>query len=330
MAELAHVLRQVPLPGDPRLLVGAGEGDDAAVWRVDAARALVATADFFTPIVDDARTWGAIAAANALSDVYAMGGTPLFALNLAGWPRERLPLDLLAEVLAGGAEVAAEAGCVVAGGHTIDAHEPTYGLAVVGEAHPDRLLTHRGARPGDRLVLTKPLGTGLLATALKRDRLDALQLAPAVQVMRTLNAGASAAALAHGVRSATDVTGFGLLGHLHRLLLASGVGATLGADAVPALDLALELAAEGVVAGGTRRNLEAAQAFASFEPFVTEPERLLLADAQTSGGLLLAVPPDAHAGLVAALRAAGTPAAATIGTVTDAPAGTITVRRGPA
>ena len=222
-----------PAHGD--LLIGAAEADDAAVLRLDDERALVLTTDFFTPIVDDPGDWGRIAAANALSDVYAMGGRPLFAVNLAAWPGDGLDIALLGQVLQGGAQVAAEAGCVIAGGHTIDDPVPKYGLAVVGLAHPDRLMTIDRAAPGDQLILTKPVGTGVIATALKRGAPPPEVVKAAVASMTALNAEASQAALAAGVTAATDVTGFGLLGHLHRMLAASGAAATVTAAAVPLL-----------------------------------------------------------------------------------------------
>jgi len=224
----------VPAATDPRILVDAATRDDAAVFRLSADRAIVATVDFFTPIVDDAYDFGRIAAANAFSDVYAMGATPLFALNLVGWPRDTLPYDLLGDVLRGGADVAREAGAFVLGGHSIDDPEPKYGMVAIGEVHPDRIVTNAGALPGDALVLTKPIGTGVLATALKRDLLDGAAIAPAVAVMTTLNAGAARALRAVRAHAATDVTGFGLLGHLHNLLAASGAAAEIAAAAVPA------------------------------------------------------------------------------------------------
>jgi selenide, water dikinase len=270
------------------LLVGAAEGDDAAVLRLDDERALVLTTDFFTPIVDDARDWGRIAAANALSDVYAMGGRPVVALNLTAWPGTTLSLDLLAEVLRGGASVCASAGCLVVGGHTIDDPEPKYGMAVVGMASPSRLLTVDAARPGDTLVLTKALGTGVVATAHKRGAADDDVLAAAVSSMTTLNAQASEAALAAGVVAATDVTGFSLLGHLHRMLRASGVRAVVSASAVPLLPGALSLTEAGYISGGTRNNMSYLEPFVSIDPVVPEPVAVLLQDAQTSGGLLLA------------------------------------------
>ena len=324
--DLAEVLRHLPAVVDPRVLVDAATRDDAAVFKLSDDRALVATTDFFTPIVDDPRAWGAIAAANALSDVYAMGGTPLFALNLVGWPREKLPFDVLREVLAGAAEVTQRARCLMLGGHSIDVLEPLFGLVVIGEVHPERALTNAGACAGDVLVLTKPLGTGILATALKRDALIEAGMADAVRSMTTLNEGAARAALAVGVSAATDVTGFGLLGHLGNILTASKVGAELAFAALPILPHALNLAHRGIVPGGTQRNLQAAEHVAWADD-VTPTERLLCVDAQTSGGLLLAVPPENEAALLAALREAETPAAAVIGRLTAGPTGHIRVTR---
>jgi selenide,water dikinase len=299
-----------PAAGD--LLIGAAEGDDAAVLRLDDERALVLTTDFFTPIVDDPRDWGRIAAANALSDVYAMGGRPLFAVNLAAWPGEgpeSLDLAILGQVLRGGAEVAAEAGCFVAGGHTIDDPVPKYGLAVTGLADPARLMTIDRAAPGDQLILTKALGTGVVATALKHGKAPEDVIATAVASMTLLNAGASQAALRAGVCAATDVTGFGLLGHLHRMLAASQAAARLNASAVPLLPGAAELASAGFVSGGTRANTERMRGFAAVDPAVAPELAVLLHDAQTSGGLLLAAPPAAAAALLDELRAQGLPAA---------------------
>ncbi len=295
----------------------AATRDDAAVVRITPDRALIATVDFFTPIVDDPAAWGAIAAANALSDVYAMGGRPMFCLNLVGWPRDTLPLDLLGEVMAGAAAVMDRAGCLMLGGHSIDDPEPKVGFAVIGEGHPDRLLTNAGARAGDQLVLTKPIGTGILTTALKRDLLGETALAEAIASMTALNDTAARLALEHGVRAATDVTGFGLLGHLGNLLQAGGVGAEVVFPAIPVLEGALDLAARGAVPGGTRRNLEAVTV--AWDPSLAEAERLLCADAQTSGGLLMAVPPDGVEGLLEALRAEGVTRAARIGRILAEP-----------
>jgi selenide,water dikinase len=323
---LAQVLRHLPMVGDPRVLVDAATRDDAAVFRLSETRALVATVDFFTPIVDDPAAWGAIAAANALSDIYAMGATPLFALNLVGWPREKLGFDLLGEVLRGAGEVTERASCLLLGGHSIDSAEPLYGMVVLGEVHPDRMLTNAGACAGDLLVLTKPLGTGILATALKRDALLEAGMAEAVRVMTTLNDGAARAALRVGVSAATDVTGFGLVGHLGHLLEASGVAAEVAYEALPILSHAWNLASRGNVPGGTQRNLDAAVKVEWAED-VGSVDRILCADAQTSGGLLLAVPPENQAALLEALREEGTPTAAVIGRVVAGEAGRVAVRR---
>ena len=296
-----------PAGGD--LLIGAAEGDDAAVLRLDDDRALVLTTDFFTPIVDDPTDWGRVAAANALSDVYAMGGRPLFAVNLAAWPADGLDLALLAQVLQGGAQIAAEAGCFLAGGHTIDDPVPKYGLAVVGLADPAALMTIDCARPGDQLILTKAIGTGVIATALKRDDPPASAVDAAVTSMTLLNAGASQAALKAGVRAATDVTGFGLLGHLHRMLNASSAAARLDASAVPLLPHAAELAKAGFVSGGTNANTDRMRVHVSIDDAVPAEVAILLHDAQTSGGLLLATSPAAAPALAAELRSQGLPAA---------------------
>src|SRR5271156_6001864 len=311
-----------PAHGD--LLVGAAEGDDAAVLRLDEDRALVLTTDFFTPIVDDPGDWGRIAAANALSDVYAMGGRPLFAVNLAAWPGDGLDIALLGQVLQGGAQVAAEAGCVIAGGHTIDDPVPKYGLAVVGLADPGRLMTIDRAAPGDQLILTKPVGTGVIATALKRGAPPPEVVKAAVASMTALNAEASQAALAAGVIAATDVTGFGLLGHLHRMLAASGVAATVTAAAVPLLPGAAGLAAAGFVSGGTQANTARISPFTNLDPSIPAELAVLLYDAQTSGGLLLAPPAASTETLLADLQARGLPAAL-IGEVTYGEPGHIDV-----
>ena len=289
-------------------------------------RALVTTVDFFTPIVDNPAAWGAIAAANALSDIYAMGATPLFALNLLGWPTDRAPMEMLGEVVRGAAEVAERARCLVLGGHSIDAVEPIFGMAVVGEVHPDWMLTNAGACAGDILVLTKPLGTGILATALKRDSLIEAGMADAVRSMTTLNDGAARAALKVGVSAATDVTGFGLLGHLGNMLLASKVAAEVSFDALPILPHARSLAQRGVVPGGTERNLAAAEQV-EWAADLSPTDRYLCVDAQTSGGLLLAVPAESEAALIAALREEHTPAAAVIGRIIAGNPGQIRVAR---
>jgi selenide,water dikinase len=310
------------------VLVDASGRDDAAVVRIADDRALILTTDFFTPIVDDPYTFGQIAAANALSDVYAMGGRPLWCLNLVGWPRDKLPLDALGDVLRGGADMVAKAGARILGGHSIDDPEPKYGLMVVGDVHPGRMTTNAAANAGDRLVLTKPIGTGIVATAIKKGAAPADAIRAATEAMTALNDGAAAAAASAGVRAATDVTGFGLLGHLGAMLLASGAAAEIWAGAVPWLAGARRLAEEGHIPGGTRRNLAAASETTEWDPGCDEVERLMLADAQTSGGLLIAVRPDALAHLLASLTAHGTLAAAVIGAVGPGRAGSIRVHRG--
>jgi len=317
----------VPTLTDPRILVDASTRDDAAVYQLTPERAIVATVDFFTPIVDDAYDFGRIAATNAFSDIYAMGATPLFALNLVGWPRDKLPYDLLGEVLRGGSDVARDAGAFVLGGHSVDDPEPKYGMVAIGEVHPSRIVTLARARAGDVLVLTKPIGTGVLSTALKRDLATATDLAPAVKSMTTLNAGGARAmrALGDNLHAATDVTGFGLLGHLHNMMNASGTAAELDAAAVPLLPKAMELCERGSIPGGTKRNREALESHVKFAPAVPEPLRVLLFDAQTSGGLLIAVEANQADALVQALEREGTPAAVRIGRVARGTPGSITV-----
>jgi selenide,water dikinase len=310
---------------DPNLLVGFDTADDAAVYRLRDDLAIVVTTDFFTPIVDDAFAFGRIAATNALSDVYAMGGTPLLALNLVAWPREGLPFELLARVLDGGAAAATAAGCLVAGGHSIDDAEPKYGLAVVGTVDPARIFTNAGARAGDALVLTKPLGLGVISTAVKRGAAPDSLVETAIDIMTTLNADARDAAAEVDVHAATDVTGFGLLGHLRELCVASGVGAIIRPDAVPVIDGVRALLAQGMVAGGTQRNHAFVRPDVDFGA-LPEAEQLLLCDAQTSGGLLLAVSPDDAPRLVAGLERRRALAAAIIGETTATHPGRIEIR----
>ena len=281
--ELEEIVRGLTGFSSPDLLVGLDDGDDAAVVRVDERTALVHTADFFTPVVDDAYDWGRIAAANALSDVYAMGGRPVVGVNLVGWPRDVLPLELLREVLRGGLDVTREAGCHLGGGHSIDSPEPLYGMAITGVVDPNRLLRNDSALAGTPISLTKPLGVGVLNNRHKSTG----ELFPqAIASMVALNDRSSRAAVSAGVVAATDVTGFGLLGHLYKMARASRVTAVLNAAAVPYLDGAREALRDGFVSGGTRRNLEWVRPYLSSS--VGEDELLLLADAQTSGGLLIA------------------------------------------
>jgi len=316
MSELTQVLRRLVPVDDPNALVDSSTGDDAAVYRLSPDRALVVTTDFFTPIVDDPRSFGRIAAANALSDIYAMGARPLFALNLVGFPRSLLVEGLLEEILVGGGETCSEAGIPVLGGHSIDDPEPKFGLVVVGEVHPDRIVTNTGARPGDVLVLTKPIGSGVIATAVKAGSASESAVAAAVQVMATLNRDASAAMRKAGLVAGTDVTGFGLLGHLRNLVRASGVQAEIDSSAVPLLPSARELAAAGHIPGGSRRNLADLEKEVLWTETVDETTRILLADAQTSGGLLMCVPPERLEMLLEALEGSA-PVAAVIGRVVE-------------
>ncbi len=293
------------------------------MWRLSPDRALVLTTDFITPVVDDARMWGRIAAANAASDVYAMGGTPFLALNLVGWNTEELSADLLAEVMIGAQDAGAEGGWLTVGGHTVDDPEPKFGLVVIGDVHPDRMLTNRGLRPGQSLVLTKPLGIGVISTATKGGAADEAVVAASVASMSRLNAAASRAALGAGATGATDVTGFGLLGHLGRMANESGVDVDLRVDAVPLIPGARELAERGFVPGGSGRNLDWIRERLDIGS-VDETMVLLLADAQTSGGLLFGADPAAAVRAVEDLRASGHDAAL-VGTLTE---GSGTIRLG--
>ncbi len=299
--------------------------EDAALLRPESGSPLVFTVDVITPIVDNPEDFGAIAAANALSDVYAMGGQPQIALAVCGFPEEDVSRELLTRIFRGGRDKAAEAGCAVAGGHTVLDPELKYGLCVLGTVAPGHVLCQTGAKAGDKLVLTKPIGAGIAAQAIKQERLPEKGLAQVIASMSALNDKARDAAMAAGVRAATDVTGFGLLGHLHNLLAASGLAARLVASSVPVFDFARGLAEEGLVPGGSKRNLEYVASVARFDDGVSEVDRLVLADAQTSGGLLLAVPPENEASLIADLQAKGTGAHAVIGEVQEGQPGQIEV-----
>jgi selenide, water dikinase len=314
-SELRALLAGLELPGNGVLMVGADTADDAAVVRVSDELALVSTADFFTPIVDDPYDFGRIAATNALSDVYAMGATPVVALNLVAWSLESLGAEALREVLRGGADVARAAGVAVAGGHSIDDREPKYGLAVTGTVHPDRIVLNSGGRPGDELYLTKPLGGGVASTAMKRGVAPDELVRAAIEVMATLNRDASEAALSAGATAMTDVTGFALLGHLRELATASGVAAEVDAGAVSALPGVLELlgSPEPPIAGGSRRNRAWVEEVVSWESGVGEQRRWLLCDAMTSGGLLIAAAPGSGApGTRIGRLAAGEPGRITV------------------
>ena len=313
------MVRQLDNSLPPELLVGAVTGDDAAVWQLDADRALVATADFITPVVDDARTWGRVAAANSVSDVYAMGGRPLFALNLVGWNVEALPTELLGEVLLGGQDIAAEGGFFVVGGHTIDDPEPKYGMTVIGEVHPDRILTNAGLRPDQDLILTKPLGVGVITTAIKADVATAATAAAAIDSMTRLNADAARIAVDAGATGCTDVTGFGLLGHLGRMAVESGVECTVEFEALPFLPEAVAHATDGIMPGGSRRNLTNGMQWLDAGSH-DELHQLLVADAQTSGGLVFGVDPAHTAEVLEQLSATGHTAARIGATAAGSPA----------
>jgi selenide, water dikinase len=318
-ADVLPIVRDLPAPTDPRLLVGTPTGDDAAVFRISDDLALVQTIDFFTPLVDDPYDFGRVAAANALSDVYAMGGVPITAMNVVAFPLEQLGGDVLGAILRGGNDVVTAAGASLVGGHSIKDDEPKYGLAVTGTVHPDRIVTNAGGQVGDVLVLTKPLGVGAIVTAAKRGAAGPELVAAAVEIMVELNAEASRAALAAGVHAMTDVTGFGLLGHLHNVTRESGLAAEVDAEAVPAIaGVPALLAAEGAVSGGSARNAEWAASFATIADGVAPWRARLLTDATTSGGLLMALPPEAD---VAAI-----PGGVVVGRLVDGPAGTIAVR----
>ena len=306
---------------DPALLVGLGAPDDAAVYQVSADVALVQTVDFFTPVVDDPYDWGRIAAANALSDVYAMGGRPVTALNLVGWPRS-LDFELLGRVLEGGAALCAEAGVSVVGGHSVDDPEPKFGLSVTGFVHPSGVVRTSTARPGDELVLTKPLGMGIISSGIKEGKTSAATAAEAIEVMATLNRAAADAMLEIGVDAATDVTGFGLVGHLLEML-GSRLDAEIDFASVPVLREAFDLARAGVLPGGSKRNQEA-MAERVDATGLDEASRAVLFDAQTSGGLLIAVREESRAALLESLRRRGVKGAARIGRLTEGE-GTIAV-----
>ncbi|MBW4435731.1 MAG: selenide, water dikinase SelD [Pleurocapsa minor GSE-CHR-MK-17-07R] len=308
----------------PALLVGLAEPDDAAVYKLNDTQAIVSTVDFFPPVVDDAYAFGAIAAANALSDIYAMGADPLFAINLAAFP-DALDDSILTDILRGGAEKVREAGAVIAGGHTITDKEPKYGLAVTGIVSPDRIFTKGGARPGDRLVLTKPLGTGVITTALKRDQASSEAVDGAVASMMRLNRGASQIARRFAVNAATDITGFGLLGHAHEMAHLGDVAFAFTYDALPWLPFAQEYAQQDIFPGGKGRNLGAYHGFVTLESPLQNWQADLLYDPQTSGGLLLAMPETDAAAYLLEMQAAGE-SAWLVGAVLDGPAGHIYIR----
>jgi selenide,water dikinase len=318
------VLGALPFPIDPNVLVGFATSDDAAIYRLSDELALALTIDVFTPVVDDPYAFGAIAAANALSDVYAMGAKPVAMLSFAGFPRGTLPWDVLQQMLLGGATKAREAGVDVVGGHTVDDPEPKCGYAVIGTVHPERVITNAGGKPGDVLLLTKPIGTGILTTAIKRDLLDAETTATVVEVMAQLNRAASEAMVTVGANACTDITGFGLLGHLHEMAKGSNLSARLQAGQIPLMPHVLDLIEQDVVPGGTRTNEAFLQPFTTWDVAVDQRLRVALVDSQTSGGLLIAVPRDRAVALGEALTRTGQ-AWATIGALEAGPPGMIHV-----
>ena len=323
---LLPLLQNLPPLTDPNVLIGSQAADDAAVYRLDDERALVLTTDFFTPIVDSPYDFGAIAAANALSDVYAMAGRPVAALNIVGFPDQQLPVEVLGEILRGGAEKARQAGIDIVGGHTIKSEEPIYGLAVTGLVHPQRIGSNAGGRPGDLLVLTKPLGLGIIATAAKNDEDSDAAIGEAIAVMATLNRSGCDAMIASGFHAATDITGFGLLGHLRNLLAASGCAATIELGCVPVLAAAWKYVRGGIAPGGTHANWRFLADWVRYGESVDMPAQLVLCDAQTSGGLLIAAAPDQAERLVVELHQRGALASAIIGRLEPGDGGHIRVQ----
>jgi selenide,water dikinase len=310
----------------PNLLVGTKTGDDAAVYRLNDETALVFSVDFFPPIIDDPFTFGSIAAANSFSDIYAMGGKPLLALNIVGFPVD-LPNDILGDVLRGGYAKAAEAGCLIVGGHTVDDSEPKYGLSVVGLVKPGKQITNNGAQPGDVLVLTKPLGTGIITTAAKEGKAPADVLQSAVDTMITLNEASSESMIKIGVNSCTDVTGFGLIGHLQSMAQGSKVSAQIHLGKVPVLRGSWELLDQNIAPGGTHRNLQNVTKSVDWAHDLSEQEQLLLCDAQTSGGLLISIARNKVEALLTELEIAGVPHAAVVGEIFPASQSLIKVTR---
>lgn len=317
-----QVLENIVQLQHPWIDPDAAAMEDAALLRPEHGPPLAFTVDFITPIVDDPYSFGAIAAANSLSDVYAMGAQPQVALALGGFP-EDLPQEILRGVLEGGRDKAAEAGCVIAGGHTVIDPELKYGLCVLGRVESNQVLSQRGGRAGDRLILTKPIGAGIAAQAIKKDLLSEAGIARAIEVMATLNRGACEAALAVQARCATDVTGFGLAGHLHNVAKASGLAARIRVGSVPLFDFARGFAEAGVIPGGSKRNRKFVEGYLQLDSSLTEVDELLMCDAQTSGGLLIAVAPEHEERLLTELESRGAPVAAAIGELVDGPAGAI-------
>jgi selenium donor protein len=324
---LEQVLADLPVPDDAQVLVGLNTADDAAVYKLQDDTAIVQTVDFFTPIVDDPYHFGVIAAANAFSDIYAMGGRPVFALNIVGFPSNRLPMEILREILKGAQDKAKEAGVSIIGGHTVDDNEPKFGLAVTGLIHPEKILTNANAKPGDVLILTKPLGLGIIATAIKRGMVDKQTIEEAIGIMSTLNRKAADIMSEFKVNACTDITGFGLLGHLKEMVKASGVDAEVYAEKVPVIERAKDFITANVIPGGTLNNLDYVSACVEWPQEISRAIKIILCDAQTSGGLLISIPSNAGAKLEQALRVNNIAAASIVGQITCVGDGKIVVRQ---
>ena len=313
---MAQVLRQLNIPENPNLIVGSATGDDAAVYKMSESQALVVTVDFFPPIVDDPWFYGAISAANSISDIYAMGGKPFLALNIACFPSD-LPIEILSEIQKGGQEKAAEAGVIIVGGHTINDEEPKYGMAVIGSLEPCKEVTKSGSKVGDKLILTKPIGTGLITTGGKQNVVNKLTMDKALESMSLLNKDASEAMMDVGVNSCTDITGFGLLGHMKDMMTSSGVTANIYSSKVPILDGSLELAKSNIFPDGTNRNIDYVADLVSWDPSLEDHMKLILCDPQTSGGLLISVDESKLELLIGQLGKSGNNISSVIGDVVD-------------
>ncbi len=325
--DLEQIIKKMPVPSDPNVLVGHHTSDDAAVYKINEETALVSTIDFFTPIVDDPFHFGRIATANALSDVYAMGATPLFALNIVAYPVNRLPLYVLEQILEGASQMASEAGIVILGGHSIEDTEPKFGLAITGLVNPEQIITNAEGQPGDLLILTKPIGTGILSTAMKRNMLDQETESEAIEIMATLNQTPAALMKNYSVSACTDVTGFGLLGHLLEMTRSSRVDAELYVESVPLLPRVRELAAANVIPGGTLNNMKHAEKSTTWDSGISQIDRAILSDAQTSGGLLISVPEKESRNLLKDLHRHGIKEAAIVGKMVHKGAGGITIKQ---
>ncbi len=321
-----QVLHQIPRLYDPNVIIGYETSDDAAVYKLTDDLAVVQTVDYFTPIVDDPYTFGCISAANALSDIYAMGAKPIMGLNIAGFPVDKLPLDVLVQILQGGSDKAKEAGITIAGGHTIDDNEPKYGMVVTGLVHPEKIITNSDAKPGDVLILTKPIGTGIITTAMKEDIAPIESAEMAIKVMSALNKSSAEAMIKVGVNACTDVTGFGLLGHLYEMVSGSSVGAEISLEKVPIIDGTWKLADDLIIPAGTMRNHEYLVEHIIWDDISYE-HQMILCDAQTSGGLLISVPEEKSGELVRLLQESNALASAIIGRITENNVGIIKVKK---